>query len=101
MDNTPLTDAAQFTLEDRRSMGPLVPASFAKKLEIALDKERKHSTGLLRELDAEKYSRNLILIGLRKYQPKTGAWESDCYLCGAHTEVGEIPHKEDCPFKFI
>jgi hypothetical protein len=43
--------------------------------------------------------RDALAAGLQKYQPRTGAWESHCYLCGAHTECGHIPHESDCPFK--
>jgi hypothetical protein len=24
-------------------------------------------------------------------------WESDCGICGAHTECGDIPHNPSCP----
>lgn len=30
-------------------------------------------------------------------EPNLGGWENDCYQCGTHTEVGDIPHKPNCP----
>jgi hypothetical protein len=38
-----------------------------------------------------------ILRSVSKCEPALGAWESDCGICGAHTECGDIPHNPSCP----
>ena len=35
---------------------------------------------------------------LERYAPKTGAWDSQCALCGAGVPHGEVKHNANCPF---
>lgn len=49
-------------------------------------------------LDRAQAENRELKAAINKRQPRIGAWEQQCVLCGAKTDCGEIPHQSDCPF---
>jgi hypothetical protein len=88
---TPRSDAAILEGYTERS---LVSWDFARQLETEL------TTATAAKLDAERKVAEMRAV-LEKRQPRIGAWENTCYLCGSKTECGDIDHKPDCSFLLI